>query len=68
MQALKTLQTKPHMAAEVTYKLRADVKNGVLVKLTDFLEMPKVNEARINLQNAQRFICPAPLHLVANLN
>ena len=33
LQALKTLDDKPNMAAEVTYKLRADVNNGILVKL-----------------------------------
>ena len=54
--------------AELTYKLRADVNNGVLVKLTDSLKLPKVMEAGITLQNAQKFICPVPLHLVANLN
>ena len=68
LQALKTLKAKPHWAAEVPYKLRAHVKNRVLVKLTDFLELPKVKEAGITLQNAQIFISPAPLHLVANLN
>ena len=56
------------MAAEVTYKLRADVSNGVLVKLIDFLKLPEVIQAGITLQNAQKFICPAPLHMVANLN
>ena len=56
------------MAAEVTYKLRADVDNGVLLKLTEFLILPEVIQAGINLQNAQKFICPAPLHMVANLN
>ena len=35
------------MAAEVTYKLRADVNNGVLVKLTEFLKLPEVIEAGI---------------------
>ena len=56
------------MAAEATYKLRADVNNGVLVKLTKFLQLPEVIEAGITLKNANKFIIPAPLHLVANVN
>ena len=39
-QALKTLDDKPNMAAEITYKLRADVKNCILVKLSHFLKLP----------------------------
>ena len=58
LQALKTLQDKPHMAAEVTYKLRADVNNGVLVKLTEFLKLPEVIQAGITLQDAKKFIAP----------
>ena len=56
------------MAAEVTYKLRADVNNGVLVKLKDFLKLPEVLEAGITLEEARKFITPAPLHMVANVN
>ena len=52
LQALKTLQDKPHMAAKVTYKLRTYVNNGVLVKLTEFLKLPEVNEAGITLKDA----------------
>ena len=37
LSALRTLMDKPAMAREVTYKLRADVTNGVLVKLSEFL-------------------------------
>ena len=44
LQALKTLDDKPHMAAEITYKLRADAKNGILVKLSDFLKLPEVTK------------------------
>ena len=44
------------MAAEVTYKLRADVNNGVLVKLTEFLKLPDVIEAGITLKDAKKFI------------
>ena len=56
------------MAAEATYKLRADVNNGVLVKLTKFFQLPEVIEARITLKDAKKFIMPAPLCLVANVN
>ena len=68
LSALRTLKDKPAMAKEVTYKLRADVTNGVLVKLSDFLQLPEVKQARITMENAKEFICPAPLHLVANVN
>ena len=68
LSALRTLMDKPAMAREVTYKLRADVTNGVLVKLSEFLQLPEVKQAGITMENAQEFICPAPLHLVANVN
>ena len=68
LSALKTLQNKPAMAKELTYKLRADVNNGILLKLKDFLELPETKQAGLNYQNAQKFICPAPVHLVANVN
>ena len=41
------------MAAELTYKLKADVNNGVLVKLTDFIKLPEVIEAGITLETAK---------------
>merc|ERR1712089_63963 len=68
LSALRTLQDKPAMAEEVTYKLRADANNGVLIKLSEFLKLPEVKQAGITMENAQEFICPAPLHLVANEN
>ena len=68
LSALKTLQDRPAMAQEITFKLRADVRNGVLVKLSDFLKLPEAIKAGITPENAQKFICPAPLHLVANPN
>ena len=37
LQALKSLDDKPNMAAKITYKLRADANNGILVKLLEFL-------------------------------
>ena len=49
LQALKTLDDKPHMAAEITYKLRADVNNGVLVKLSDFIKLSEVIKEGITL-------------------
>ena len=63
LQALRTLQDKPAMAGELTFKLRADVQNGVLMKLSDFLQLPETKLAGITPENAQKFICPAPLHL-----
>ena len=66
--ALRTLQDKPATAAEVTFKLRADVNNGVLLKLSEFLKLPEVIEAGVNIANVQILICPAPLHMVENLN
>ena len=68
LQALKTLDDKPNMAEEVTYKLRADVNNGILVKLSEFLKLPEVVEAGITLEEARRRITPAPIHMVSNIN
>ena len=49
LMVLKALQDKPHMAAELTYKLRAHVKDGILIKLTDFLKLPEVVKEEITL-------------------
>ena len=68
LQALKTLDDKPHMAAEITYKLRADAKNGILVKLSDFLKLPEVIKEGITLEDAIKRITPAPIHMVSNIN
>ena len=68
LQALKTLDDKPHMAAEVTYKLRADVNNGILVKLSDFIKLPEVIKEGITLENVIKRITPAPIHIVSNIN
>ena len=68
LQALKTLNDKPNMAAEITYKLRADANNGILVKLSDFLKFPEVIEAGITLEEARKRITPAPIHMVSNIN
>ena len=67
LQALKTLHDKPNMAAEVTYKLRADANNGILFKLLKFLKLPEVIEAGITLEEARRRITPAPIHMVSNV-
>ena len=40
------------MAAEITYELRADADNGILVKLSEFLQLPEVIEAGITLEEA----------------
>ena len=66
LQALKTLNDKPNMAAEITYKLRADANNGILVKLSDFLKFPEVIEAGITLEEARKRITPALIHMVSN--
>ena len=54
MQALKTHNDKPNMAAEITYKLKADAKNGILVKLSDFLKLLEVIEAGVKLEEARK--------------
>ena len=68
LQALKTLDDKPHMAAEITYKLRADANNGILVKLSDFIKLPEVIKEGITLEDAIKRITPAPIHMVSNIN
>ena len=52
--SLRTLQDKPAMAEELIYKLRAEVTNGVFLKLTDFLKLPDVIQAGITLENAKK--------------
>ena len=56
------------MAAEITYKLRADVINGILVKLSEFLKLPEVIEAGVTLEEARKQILLAPIHMVSNVN
>ena len=56
------------MAAEITYKLRADANNRILVKLSEFLKLPEVIEAGITLEEARKQITPAPIHMVSNIN
>ena len=68
MQALKTLHDKPNMTTEVTYKLRADANNGILVKLSEFLKLPEVIEAGVTLEEARKGITLAPIHMVSNMN
>ena len=48
--------------------LRADVNNGILVKLSEFLKLPEVVEAGITLEEARKRITPAPIHMVSNIN
>ena len=64
----KTLHDKPNMAAEITYKLRADANNGILVKLSEFLKLPEVIEAGVTLKEARKRNNPAPVHIVSNIN
>ena len=61
LQALKTLDNKPHMAAEVTCKLRANVKNGIVVKLSDFIKLPEVIQEDITLEEAIKRITRSPI-------
>ena len=68
LQALKTLDDKPHMTAEVTYKLRADVNNGILVKLSDLIKLPEVIKEGITLEDAIKRITLALIHMVSNTN
>ena len=68
LQALKALDDKPNMAAEITYKLRADSNNRILVKLSEFLKLPEVIEAGITLEEARKWFTPAPIHMVSNIN
>ena len=56
------------MAAEITYKLRADAINGILFKLTELLKLPEVIEAGVTLEEARKMITPAPIHMVSNVN
>ena len=50
------------MAAELIYKLRANVK------LTDFLKLPELVKEGITLQDANRIITSALIHMDANVN
>ena len=64
MQALETLDDKPNMATEITYKLRADANNGISVKHSEFLKLPEVIKAGITLEEVRKQITPAPIHMV----
>ena len=68
LQALKLFHDKPNMAAKITYKLRADINNGILVKLSEFLKLPEVVEAGITLEEARKRITLALIHMVSNIN
>ena len=45
------------MAAEITYKLRANANNGIPIKLSEFLKLPEVREAGITLEEARKGSC-----------
>ena len=68
LQALKTLDDRPNMAAEITYKQRADATNGILVKLSEFLKLLEVIKEEITLEEARKRITPAPIHMVSEIN
>ena len=67
-QALKALDDKPNTAAEITYKLRADANNSILVKLSEFLKLPEVIEVGVTLEEARKWVTPVPIHMVSNVN
>ena len=56
------------MAADITYKLRVDANNRILVKLAEFLKLPEVIEAGITLEEARKRITPATIPMVSNIN
>ena len=65
--ALRKLEGKPHMASEIAHKLSEDVDQGVLVKLSDFLELDEVKSQNIDHTNVDKLVVPSPLHIVGNL-
>ena len=67
LSALKKLKNKPHMSRELGFKLSQDVDSGVLLKISDFLELPEVKAAGITATNYHQFVVPSPIHIVANL-
>ena len=66
--ALKTLTSKPNIVKELSYKLEEDVRNGILVSLEDFLQLPEVKKSGINAGNCDDYIISFPLQLVTNVN
>ena len=52
LSALKRLQNKPYMCAELAHKLAEDVDQKVLIKLDDYLKLPEVKQAGITRETA----------------
>ena len=67
LSALKRLQNKPYMCAELAHKLAEDVDQKVLIKLDDYLKLPEVKQAGITRETAHANIVPSVIHLVAYL-
>ena len=47
LSALKRLQNKPYMCAELAHKLQEDVDQKVLIKLEDYLNLPEVKKQEL---------------------
>ena len=56
------------MCLELAHKLKEDVDQGVLMKLSDYLELPEVRKLGITRETAHANIVPSAIHLVANLS
>ena len=68
LSALKRLQNKPFMCAELAHKLSEDVDQVVLVKLEDYLKLPEIKKLGITNETVHANIVPLAIHLVANLS
>ena len=54
------------MCSEIEHNLAEDVDQGVLVKLTDFLNLPEVRAMNVTKATADSLVVPRSIHLVAN--
>ena len=63
---LKALQTKLSISKELSFKLARDIDNEILVKLSEYLELPLVKYEEISTKNVSEYLCPSTIHLVAN--
>ena len=52
------------MAAELTHKLRADAKNSILAKLSDFYQLSEVIKEGITPEDVMKRTTPAPIKIV----
>ena len=63
---LRNLKNRPLAVQEIQFKLRQDVDQGTLVRLTDFLNFPDVKDAGITPDNVGNHVTPSSLLLVWN--